>query len=362
MVVRLPTELFSKILSHCDVETLIAASMASRSLNPLAISFLYRRILPLDVRRTLLLLWTLAQSQFCASHVLIFHIKAPFTLIQDVFSMPDSMPPGGVPSNGRWAEKMGFWTERVRNSLDHNQKQRPMTLPEPIELFFNRGMEHSFPLSLIEAAFNNMTRLDTLVVHAPSHPLLWSFTASIPTLRSVKIHKNADSFLLLFWLAKQRSLSSISYLLEPWYKKKFPEGGPEKEPHVFPQLETIHSNIRGLLAWLPNRPVSEIALDIEKDDAILLSDGSVLNETSWATEKWSMDSIASALKQSIRPIRKFSLTVTNNAILARFLPVFLEALPLLDYFKLSADNNTVCPSYLVRNAISKLAYRNFMTR
>ncbi|KIM25681.1 hypothetical protein M408DRAFT_10311 [Serendipita vermifera MAFF 305830] len=346
MLCDLPIELLEIILAHCSKATIKTICLVSRDLYRLAIQHLYRLVLPTDTRRTIQLFWSLVYAPLVAGSIRTLHVRAPFTLAGDVFKVPAEMEIGHSVNEPDWNAKFDYWVKKaVQSASIHRSQQSPGALllaqssPEE-QLFFDSAMMHSLPVAFIEHAFRNMTSLQTLVVHTPSHPHMWTFTCELPALRHITIHKHADSSLLVCWLAKQPGLTSIQYSPSPQYLQGwFPNEGPEVEPHFLPNLREITTDMVGVIVFVPGRPVETLNLDVPRG-ATLQDDGSGVNSNEGGpinARVFDKKNFARALRASTTPIKRLTLSGVRISDVNPFLQLVTKTLPSLTYLNIKMD-------------------------
>jgi hypothetical protein len=348
----LPIEILEIILSYCNKDSIQGLLLVSHDLNGLAVQQLYRHILPADARQTISLLWALVQLPFAAAHVRTLHVRAPFCLARDIFKMPGEMDVASAFPSG-FGDVMTYWSKRVARASALNQefKQRGAFLTahpsQEEDHFFDNTMCSSIPVAMVEHAFRNMTSLQKLVIHSPSHPLMWAFSYELPALKLVKIHHNAASPLLLCWLAKQPAVTSIEYHPESQYIEKwFPNEGPEVESHFLPNIREITTNIGGAVLFVPGRPVRSLHLLIPRTwkpgefESELEQNEDYATGYAWrkyVNRRFSMKNLGLALRSSTRPIHRLGLSAPSTTILEPFLRLAIENLPAVTHLTITMD-------------------------
>jgi hypothetical protein len=261
--------------------------------------------------------------------------------------MPEEMDmAGGLPFGIR--DAMNYWVERATRAMvlkktqESNQGSGASLAARSgreEDHFFDNTMNSSIPVNLVERAFRNMTSLQKLYIHSPAHPLMWAFSYEMPALKHVTIHQNTASPLLLCWLAKQSALTSIEYFPDAEYIAKwFPDEGPEVERHFLPKLREVTTNVRGVVLFVPGRPVTSVHIRIPKDEVWAAGevhskserDEDYATRHAWrqhVTRRSSLKNVGRALRASTQPIQKLGLSPASVTVLEPFLRLAVETLP-----------------------------------
>lgn len=245
----LPVELLHDIVLYLDRDSLISLAQSCRVLHAVAVQQLHRSIPRLSGPDTIRCLHTLATTPDIAGKVRKFNIYSSF----GVGLFPAALPPALVRPSGK----------EVWNKLLAVFRRSPPPLPPlaPPCLHFIARTER-ISLQTIANAFYNLKNLNTLIIHAPSHPKIWEFEHPIPTLQTIFVHRNAESPSLFVWIMTQRS---ITYLR---MKHEFPLPFPISKKYSLPNLRCLTCSPLGVLHLFPGGRVSELNIEdlSEKQD------------------------------------------------------------------------------------------------
>ena len=238
----LPAELLHDIVLYLDRDSLISLAQSSRVLHAVAVQQLHRNVPRLNGPDTIRCLYTLATTPDIAGKVREFNIYSSF----GVGLFPAALPPALVRPSGKevWNRLLAFF------------RPSPPSLPPlaPPCLHFIARTER-ISLQTIANAFYNMKNLHTLIIHAPSHPKIWEFEHPIPTLRTIFVHRNAESPSLLVWVMTQQS---ITYLRMNY---DFPLPFRISKGSSLPNLRYLTCSPLGALHLFPGGHVSELNLE-----------------------------------------------------------------------------------------------------
>ncbi|CCA76058.1 hypothetical protein PIIN_10058 [Serendipita indica DSM 11827] len=264
----LPPEILAQIMVRLSRRDVLSISLVCSSALSVAAENLYRIILPLPSIQTIKLLYTLALAPFTAQSVRTLHLAAPFCLSSDGPSLSSTGPANiSVVQNIQ-----SFLSNKVRgrNPQDTQAIETQATIHPAaagVDQLFDPTYQHSIPMVFIDQAFRNLTELRRLVIHAPSHPYIWAFSHALPSLKRVEVQHGSGSPLLAHWLTKQVHLSFP--LPRDYPLGWLTSGGSQNAPNSLPKLTTLHTNIRGLWALLPGRPISTLHIELSSWETIV---------------------------------------------------------------------------------------------
>ena len=243
----LPVELLHDIVLYLDRDSLISLAQACHVLHAVAVHYLHRNVPRLSGPDTIRCLNTFATTSHIAGKVRTFNLYSSFAIVA-------TLPPAAVQPRHK-----GVWNVL----LDVFRPSPPPLFPlVPPYLHFIAGTER-ISLQTIANAFYNMKNLHTLIIHAPSHPGIWEFNHPIPSLRTVFVHRNAESPSLFVWIMTQQS---ITYLRMNFDKKWLPlpinkcDSSLSPLPSL-PNLRYLACNSQGVFHFFPGGRVSELIIE-----------------------------------------------------------------------------------------------------
>ena len=247
----LPFELLYDIASHLDRASLLSLAQSCRILNAVAVQYLHRTVPRLSGPDTIRCLNTFATTPDIAGKVGTFNIYSSFSYEGSITPLPLAHV---QPSRKNlWDKLLAIF----RSSLP------PLRPAAPPSLHFIAKPER-ISLQTIADAFYNLKNLHTLIIYPPSHPRIWEFEHPIPTLRTVFVHRNAESPSLFAWILRQQSIT----FLRMSFPHKWLQIPPTTRHHStitpppsLPNLRSLICNPQGVLDRLPGGCVSELIIE-----------------------------------------------------------------------------------------------------
>jgi hypothetical protein len=258
----LPVELLYEIVLYLDRVSLMSLAQSCHILHAVVIRHLHRNVPRLSGPNTIRCLNTFATTPGIAGEVRTFNIYSSFVMRRFVtLAPPVSVQP---PRKGVWNKILALF------------RPSPPPLPPltPVCFHFIAGTEQ-ISLETIANAFYNMKNLHTLIIHAPSHPRIWEFEHPIPTLRTVFVHRNAESPSLFAWIMTQQSLTHLRlYFDKKWLLPPIAKGNSSlTPPPSLPNLRHLTCNPQGAFHLLPGGRVSELIIeDLYEEQNITIVD------------------------------------------------------------------------------------------
>jgi len=207
-----------------------------------AVQQLHRNVPRLSGPNTIRCLNTLAAAPEIAGKVRTFNIYSSFAVGRFI----TALPPASVRPSGK-----DIWNRLLAIFGPSPPPAPPLA---PLRLLFIAGSER-ISLQTTARSFYNMKNLHTLIIHAPSHPKLWEFEYPIPTLRTIFVHRNAESPSLFAWIMTQQS---ITYLRMNGIS---PVPPPIAKWYSLPNLRYLICNPLGVFHLFPGGRVSELIIE-----------------------------------------------------------------------------------------------------
>ena len=256
----LPAELLHDIVLYLDRGSLISVAQSCRILNAVVVQHLYRTVPRLNGPDTIRCLNTFSAIPDIAGNIRTFNIYSSFS-----GPCTTGLPPAQVQSPHK-----GVWDRILSMS---KLTSPPLSPVVPPGRQFLAGTER-ISLQTVANAFYNMKNLHTLIIHAPSHPRIWEFEHPITTLRTVFVHRNAESPSLFVWIMSQQS---ITYLRMAFGQKWFQLPIVKRDSGVtlvppLPNLRSLTCNPQGVVDLFPCACVSELIIEdlFEEHETVVL--------------------------------------------------------------------------------------------
>jgi hypothetical protein len=245
----LPAELLHDIALYLDRGSLISFAQSCRVLNAVAVQHLHRTIPRLSGPDTIRCLNTLATTPDIAEKVRTFNIYSSFAALSVIAPSLARVEP---PRQSTWNRVLAVF----------RRPAPPLPPVVPSDLHFLAGAER-ISLQTVANAFYNMKSLHTLIIYAPSYPRIWEFEHPIPTLRSIFVHRNAESPSLFVWIMRQKSITSLRMNFDQkWLQLSILKRDYSTTPPTsLPNLHSLTCNPQGVLDLFPGGRVSELTIE-----------------------------------------------------------------------------------------------------